>query len=191
MGCATSLSCKPRDKTGRKKKSRVFIDRFREPDIIISEKEKAIIKRQWKSLSIDMKEMGIAVFLRIFRDNPEIKQLFPYKDKDKEQLLKTSGFKHHATRFMHTVGTGVANIDDLEKTMTLPLLNLGKQHFRCTGFKPIYFEIFYHAIVKVWKEKLGLCYTAESEKAWRQVLVFIMEKLKKGYHLASIEQVTM
>ena len=158
---------------------------------MISDKQKIIIKRTWNVLSCDMKDIGIAVFLRIFMDNPEIKQLFPYKDKDVDQLLRTSEFKRHASRFMHAVGMGVANIDDLEKSMSQTLLTLGKQHYPCVGFKPIYFEIFYRAIVKVFKEKLGLCYTAECEEAWSHVLVFMMEKLKKGYHLASIEQVTM
>ena len=191
MGCTSSLSFIARNKAGRKRKDRVFFDRFREPDIVISEKQKIIIKRTWKVLSLDTKEIGTAVFLRIFMDNPEIKQLFPYRDKDCDQLLRTSEFKHHATRFMHAVGTGVAHIDDLEKSLSTALLNLGKQHYRCVGFKPIYFEIFYGAIVKVLKERLGLCYTAECAEAWSHVLVFMMEKLKKGYHLASIEQVTM
>ena len=180
-----------RSKTGRKRKDRVFFDRFREPDIVISEKQKIIIRRTWKVLSADMKDTGIAVFLRIFNDNPEIKQLFPYRDKEIHQLLHTSEFKRHASRFMHAVGMGVANLDELEKSMSPTLLTLGKQHYTCVGFRPIYFEIFYRAIVKVFREKLGLCYTAECEEAWCLVLVFMMEKLKKGYHLASIEQVTM
>ena len=191
MGCTTSLSFVPKSvKSGKKKRPRVFVDRFREPDIVISDKEKAIIKRQWKVLSANTNEYGVAVFLKIFLNHPEIKELFPYKDMEKDKLLLNSAFKHHASRFMHAVGAAVTNIDDLETAMSSTFLNLGKQHFYCTGFKPIYFEIFYHAIVKVWKDALGVCYTNDCADAWSHVLVFMMEKLKKGYHLASIEQVT-
>ena len=194
MGCAGSLSFVERYSVSKKTlsyKTKVFIDRFREPAIVITEKQKSIVKRQWRVLSIDKKRTGTAVFMKIFIEYPELKELFPYKDTEKKRLPSDSAFKGHAIKFMHAVGAAVENIDDLENAMSTTLLNLGKHHFGCTGFRPIYFEIFYRAIAKVWKESLGICYTNESEEAWRQVLVFMMEQLKKGYHLASIEQVTL
>ena len=91
---------------------------------------------------------------------------------------------------MQAVGTAVESIDDLETSMSGSLLNLGKKHVEFTGFKPVYFEEFYKAISKVWHEVLGPGYTKESAEAWCHVLVFILETLKKGYHLACLETVT-
>ena len=173
-----------------RKDTPAFTDRFREPDIIISEEEKSIIRRQWKVLSLDMKGTGSTIFLRIFEEHPEIKQLFSYTNVGDELLPKSSRLSTHAYRFMQVIGTVVDNIDEIEVKVAGALLALGKQHIHFTGFKPLYIQAFYDAILHVWKEVLGVEFTLECAIAWGHVLILIMEKLKKGYHLASLEMVT-
>ena len=190
MGCATSQDLMNKNSVSSKEEKRIFYDRFREPDIIIPESEKAIIKAQWPLLSKDVKGNGSAVFMKIFKQYPEIKNLFRCNGVDDMQLPENAEFKAHAIRFMQAVGTAVDSIDDLDTSMSRTLLSLGKQHVNFTGFKPIYFEAFYDAISTVWKDVLGSDYTVQSADAWSHVLVFIMETLKKGYHLASLEAVT-
>ena len=190
MGCTASLAFVHKKSLSLKAEKRVFFDRFREPDITISDKEKYIIKSQWKTLSTDIIGTGSAVFLRLFKQYPEIKQVFHCDEVEDECLPRNGEFKQHAIRFMQAVGTAVESIDDLETSMSNSLLALGKKHFNFTGFKPAYFEAFHDAILTVWTDVLGSSYTSECADAWSHVFVFILEKLKKGYHLASIETVT-
>ena len=191
MGCTTSLAIVSKNSVALKKDEEIMFDRFRQPDIVISQEEKVLIKRQWKVLSADMKATGAAVFMKIFRAYPEIKQQFPYGDTDTNNLPMNSELRGHAFRFMQAVGATVENIDELDSSMSEALMTLGKQHVKFTGFKPYYIQAFYDAILEVWREVLGVYYTPACADAWSHLLLFMMEKLKKGYHLASLEATTL
>ena len=193
MGCTASIALINKNSKALKNDGRVFYDRFHQPEVKLSrlsDGDKDIIKSQWGKLSCNLTENGISVFLNLFKQYPEIKELFRCEEVEDEYLEINSKFKGHAVRFMQKVDTAVENIDDLETYMSGPLLNLGKRHVEFTGFKPVYFEEFYKAISKVWMEVLEQGYTKESEDAWRHLFVFILETLKKGYHLACLETVT-
>ena len=191
MGCSMSGTHPKANSDILKQEKRVFFDRFQMPDVIITEEEKAIIKSQWRILYTDMTRNGMAVFLRIFERYPEIKELFDYNGMDEETLQKHEKFKAHATKFMQAFAVVIDNIDDIETAMSNELLALGKKHIYYTGFRPVYFEAYYDAMLTVWCEVLGRKYTKESANAWSHMLIFMLEKLKKGYHLASIEAVTL
>lgn len=190
MGCSASVALVQKNSLSVGNNKRIFYDRFRHPDINISDEDKNIIKSQWQILSANITGNGIAVFINLFKQYPEIKELFRCEDVEDEYLERNDKLREHAIRFMKAVGTAVESIDDLETSMSKSLLNLGKRHLEFTGFRPVYFEEFYKAISKVWNIVLGSGYTPVSAEAWRQVLVFILEHLKKGYHLASLEVVT-
>ena len=149
--------------------------------------EKAIIKRQWKVLSADIRGNGTAVFLQLFKQNPELKKLFSFRHIDDTELWHDVEFKRHGIRFMQAINATVENIDDLETSMSGTLEDLGRQHVSFTGFKPTFFEAFHDAIISVWKEVLGTRFTPACEAAWSHLLAYIMETLKRGHCLASIE----
>lgn len=148
------------------------------------DQEKIIVKQQWKVLSTDMKGIGTMVFMRIFKQHPEVKKLFPFRNIDDDKLMSSKSFCGHAYVFMQAIGAVVENIDDVENAMSNALIFLGKQHVSFTGVDQIYFDEFTNVISNVWKERLGPSYTLESEDAWRHVFRYIMGKLKKGYYLA-------
>ena len=177
MGCSPSRGLDNRNSTTGRRDKIIFSESFRD-------QEKTIIKQQWRVLSPDMKEIGAKVFLEIFKKYPEVKQLFPCRNIADEQLMSSKVFKGHAYVFMQAIGAVVENIDDVEKAMSNALIFLGKQHVTFTGVHQVYFDEFTSVISNVWREKLGSSYTPESAKAWRHVFVYIMGKLKKGYHLA-------
>ena len=185
MGCSPSLALAGRTKisaTINGKTKVTFNDCHEEKKGLLSEDEKRIVKRHWRVLSSDIKELGARVFLQIFREHPEIKQLFPCRDVDDDHLMTSEEFRGHAYRFMQAVGAVVDNLDNLDKTMSSALIFLGKQHMTFPGIKAYYFDDFYYAITKVWKDLLGKRYTAETEKAWGHVFSYIMEMLKKGFN---------
>ena len=179
MGCSASQTLFTANSVPTNK-----IFEVQEPKSVFTDEEKIIIKKQWKVLSLDVNELGTAVFKQIFREYPEIKELFPCRDIPEDNLLSSAQFRAHSVIFMQAVGAVVDNLDDLDTVMSNPLIFLGKQHAAYTGLKRIYFDEFYHVISKVWKEVLGLRYTIESEKSWSHVFMYITSKLKKGYRLA-------
>ena len=154
----------------------------------LTEKEKILVRRNWKRLSCDLTERGAKVFLRIFSDNPNVKLLFPFKDLDGEELTKDVNFRGHASRFMQAVGAVVDNIDDFEQSLA-PLLNaLGQKHVHFKGFTPAHFNAFQDAMLAVWTEDLGGKLSPDGREAWVKVLGFIMRELKRGYSQAEEQQ---
>ncbi|ELU04433.1 hypothetical protein CAPTEDRAFT_110047 [Capitella teleta] len=157
--------------------------------VFLTDKDKLLIRRNWKHLACNLTERGARVFLRIFVDNPSVKDLFPFKKLQGEELTRDVNFRGHASRFMQAVGAVVDNIDDFEQSLA-PLLNgLGRKHIDFHGFTPTHFNAFQDAMLAVWSEDLGGKLTPEGRDAWIKVFGFIMRELKKGYSQAEGERV--
>lgn len=186
MGCAVSVSpagsnCNVLHSQVGHAKTTPNNSRITEVTNDLSEKDKALIRRNWKYLACDLTGRGAKVFLRIFRDNPEVKLLFPFHALEGEELIRDANFRGHASRFMQAVGAVVDNIDDFEAALT-PLLNgLGQKHIHFRGFNPSLFDAFQEAMLEVWAEDLGNKLTCEGQGAWIKVFGFIKGELQNGY----------
>ena len=152
----------------------------------ITETEKRIVRKTWNhNLSRDIKGTGVKIFLHIFLINPELKQIFPFRNYDENALLKDSCFKGHASRFMQAMGAAIDNMDDLHESMGPMLVDLGEQHFCYEGFKPEYWDIFSEAVHGIWKQVLRRKYVPKVVDAWEKVFVFMVSKLNEGYTKAT------
>ncbi len=170
MGCTASVSYPtPKIKVGK-----TYIDHT----------QSMLVRKTWHYLSGDMTGIGSKVFLSIFKLHPAVKELFPCRDKEGDELLKDENFKGHASRFMQAVGAVVDNIKDLDESMTPLMIGLGRQHIHFSGFVPENFDAFTESMLLVWAEELKWRFTAEARDAWLAVFNFIMMKLKEGYALA-------
>ena len=65
---------------------------------LLTENQKVDIKETWKFLESDIANHGIAIFLRIFDQNPKVKELFPFRDSWGDELLQHPMFINHANR---------------------------------------------------------------------------------------------
>lgn len=187
MGCTRSLSFIEPRCVIQKSEPDGFPKTPRQNETYIREEEKLLIKRQWRVLSADIKGTGTSVFMELFKLNPEMKQLFPFRNVRDAELLEDADFKRHGIRFMQAISATIENIDDLEKSLRNSLISLGKLHINFTGFKLKYFETFKDAIANVWRSALRSSYNKESEEAWNPVILFIMDNLKLGHRLAVVE----
>nr|XP_034307779.1 non-symbiotic hemoglobin 0-like [Crassostrea gigas] len=131
---------------------------------------------------------GIRVFERIFELNPDLKQLFPFRNKEGESLRNDHDFTGHASRFMQAVGAAIDNINNLYMYFGPLLIGLGKQHVEFGGFKPEYWDVFTEAMLYVWEKELGDLFDDNCRNAWTKVFEFIMEQLKVGYSQAIDEE---
>ncbi len=62
-----------------------------------------LIHHTWRHLEADMTGVGMKVFLRIFEQKPEVKDLFPFRDCYGEELSEHSAFRDHAYRFVENL----------------------------------------------------------------------------------------
>lgn len=155
---------------------------------VMNESEKRLVKKTWKYLAKDMSYNGIRVFERIFELNPDLKQLFPFRNKEGESLRNDHDFTGHASRFMQAVGAAIDNINNLYMYFGPLLIGLGKQHVEFGGFKPEYWDVFTEAMLYVWEKELGDVFDDKCRNAWTKVFEFIMEQLKVGYSQAMDEE---
>ena len=188
MGCAASLGIAPhqdqnqdqdQDITDLIQKSPTHIDS------ICTKTQKAMVRKTWAYLSTkDTTERGVRVFLRIFMLKPELKQLFPFKEKDGDELTSDVTFRGHASRFMQTVGATIENLDGLDIEMGPLLRSLGKQHIAHDGVSDMYFKYFVVAMSNVLMEDLGRKFTPDVQTAWLNVLEYIVLNLSRGFRAA-------
>ncbi|XP_033744301.1 neuroglobin-like [Pecten maximus] len=169
MGCAHSMKVASKPSVSTAKKN------------FVTDKQKRIIKKTWKMMCSNITGHGVKVFLRIFQLHPHVKQLFPCRDVEGEDLLRDSNFKGHASRFMQAVGAAVDNIDDIEAVLTPLLFGLGRNHIKFTGFKNEYFDVFTEAMMYTWHEELQEKFNDETSQAWATIFEFIMGNLKAGH----------
>ncbi len=67
-------------------------------EIDLSDIEKKQIRETWKVIDPHMAILGSQVFVWIFRNNPDLKSLFPFKDTPTEELERHPVFRNHAYR---------------------------------------------------------------------------------------------
>ena len=80
---------------------------------------------------------------------------------------------------MQAVGATVDNMDTLDRLSPL-LYDLGHQHCKIIGFDADYFDLFFDALMKVWRERLKQRFTGDVETAWKIVFLFILRQLRDG-----------
>ena len=153
----------------------------------ITAEEKRLILKTWNRLSRDIPRVGVKIFLRIFVLNPDLKQIFPFRDCNGAELLQDPVFKGHASRFMQAVGAAIDNMDDLNNAMGPMLVGLGGQHINYAGFKPEYWDIFIESVTDIWKQELRRKFSSKVSEAWHILFEFMVSKLKEGYEKALCE----
>jgi len=97
-------------------------------------------------------------------------------------------FRNHAAAFASAIGMAVESLDDWDGDLTATLLQLGRMHSETEGFTVQNFEIFAESLFHVWETRLECCLDgmdtnlAEVNHAWEILFIFIMMKLRDGYH---------
>jgi len=145
------------------------------------------------------------VFVRIFSRHPELLSLFPFGDvvrrydkdaqiSDEELALTLDKvrqhptFRNHAAAFAGAIGMAVNSLDDWDGDLTATLLQLGQMHSETEGFTVQNFEIFAESLFHIWETKLECCLDgidttlSEVNHAWEILFIFMMMKLRDGYH---------
>ncbi|CAB3402213.1 unnamed protein product [Caenorhabditis bovis] len=133
--------------------------------------DRQILNKSWAIVSKDTQQVAVNIFQMIFEQAPDAKLMFSFMMKDYKEDKKSNEFIFHAVRFIQVIESTMTHLEDPEQLDAL-FLNLGKIHAR-------------H------EEQLGFRFSKKSEMTlaeidsaiilWREVLRFIISRMKVGY----------
>lgn len=115
----------------------------------------------WKHLEID--KLGVQVYIRMFQMDPNMRQLFSFKD---DVLEESMGLKRHSGILMRTIETSLASAENMEKFVPY-LTSLAQRHAQY-GLRPGYFNTLGKSLILTIEESLeskNKC-TDEVKQAW-------------------------
>ena len=145
------------------------------------------VERSWLIISETnmLGKVGLRAFLRMFDENPELVDVFPFgnesKDSSGKLILNKATRRHiqvHASAVMRTLGTCVAGLTSLEDLVP-KLRSVGSTH-KIAGVKPMHYEILYRQLVKAIKEEVGEdIWDEETENAWEAAYMSITDLIKR------------
>ena len=154
----------------------------------ITVRQRSLVKDTWPLLLDGPRDqeqlLGVEVFVRIFSRYPELKALFSFRDVDDDALLlQHPGFLCHSAAFIRAIGAAVDRMSDWEDQLGPLLIELGGMHATTPGFDEFNFEVFVESLIHVWSVRLGDVFHAEVRESWEILFIYLMMKLREGYHL--------
>ncbi|CAL8273203.1 unnamed protein product [Lota lota] len=153
-----------------------------EVPIPLSEGERVIIEDTWAKVYLNSEDVGVAILLRLFGNEPSSKRYFSqFRDmEDPLELERSTQLRKHAQRVMTAINTLVENIHDDAK-MASVLKMVGKAHALRHKVEPVYFKILSGVILEVLGEEYPEVVTAEVAVAWTKLLATVCWKLSAVY----------
>ena len=121
------------------------------------------VKQSWALVEKDLQGAGVLFFSNIFRGNPELLDLFSFRD-FKGELHRSPAFLRHSLGVMRAVGLVVASLEDVESVIPV-LKSLGNSHKEFGVLEGMYGTIGGH-LIQTLKSALGASWTPEVEEAW-------------------------
>ena len=155
---------------------------FTKISLLLSVEQKDSIRRSWEILKQDKETLGKQIFLKIFEEKPQLKDLFSFRCAWGDSLINHPDFKAHANRFMSIIDEGVENLDYLDRNFVPKLLYLGGKHTNFEGFEGSNFQLFEKAILFILKREIKQGFGFNTEQTWVMFLQYIMKNLQEGYN---------
>lgn len=128
--------------------------------------------------------MGLILFKKLFTDNPELIQYFPFKDE--VDIYEGQRFKDHALRVIKQVGIAVGMLKDLDKLVPV-LESLGERHVGY-GVKKEHYEMVIAALLFTLEQGLKVDFTEEVRDSWVAVANIIKNTMIAGNYDDSSEE---
>lgn len=114
--------------------------------------QRALVKHSWHSVEEHIAEIGLTMYLEMFKKNPETLTLFPFlKHLSKEDLEFYSQLRNHAVRVTGVLTMLITQLAlppaEADVAMSTFLLELGRRHFSYASH-PGQMELLGHTFVE-------------------------------------------
>ncbi|XP_070181499.1 neuroglobin-like isoform X1 [Littorina saxatilis] len=147
----------------------------------IEMREIFLLKQSWEYNEIHMVETGVEMFIRLFKSNSELKNMFhEFKDLTSEDDLRANeALENHATLVMTTLDDAITHIDNYDYVSEV-LRKTGASHVRFEGFKSDNFLNIRDPFLEAVKITLGDRYTDNMESIYKVAITFILQTMVEG-----------
>ena len=148
----------------------------------LTKEEKLAIRSSWEVVSLNREHIGRQIYLRLFEQKPEVKDLFSFREAWGDELITHPDFRSHIIGFMAAVQKGIEELDSLELKYAPFLQKLGAKHTRTNGFNEDNFTLFEDAIIYILRRELSNEFNVDKENAWKTFLRYIINTMAEGYN---------
>lgn len=139
-----------------------------------------IVVRTWELVKPDLLKHGIAFYLRLLRDHPELKPMFSFGKKTNDEIMENDEkLQHQAKLLMSMIDYAVSCLGNLPKLIP-QLKRLGKIHFVKYHVKPEQFQPVGESLLETLREGLGDIFTRDAEAAWTVIYGIIADVMIQG-----------
>ncbi|XP_046381361.1 globin-5-like [Haliotis rufescens] len=139
------------------------------------------LKKSWKGIKRCMEATGVEMFIRLFKANGDLKQLFSsFRDLTNDDDLRVNeNLEKHATLVMGIFDEAISNVDNVDYTLDV-LQRAGGKHTRFPGFQPDLFVWMEQPFLEAVKQTLGDRYTDNMDVIYKITIKFILDNMVKG-----------
>ncbi|XP_042230174.1 globin-like [Homarus americanus] len=143
--------------------------------------------RTWDLVRPDLKTHGIYFFLRLFREEPQLKTRFKgFMNKTEDQLRENKRLAAHGTTVLTAITSMVDNLDDVGVLVEL-LQTTGVNH-KNRGIPKQDYDLLAPVLLNYLRDNLGSAWTSVADEAWAKALKVIMSVIVSGYDITEPNQ---
>ncbi|XP_076464512.1 neuroglobin-like isoform X2 [Babylonia areolata] len=139
------------------------------------------LKQSWKGIRRHMDDTGIEMFVRLFKSNGDLKNMFhAFKDLSSDDDMRSNeSLENHATLVMTTLDDAITHIDNFDYVSEV-LRKTGASHVRFEGFTSDNFWNIREPFLEAVKITLGDRYTDNMEGIYKVAISFILQTMSDG-----------
>ncbi|XP_002732488.1 globin-like [Saccoglossus kowalevskii] len=132
----------------------------------LSAGEIKLVTDSWTAVYANKKANGVALFVRLFSENPGFQSQFRYLDgvSGLAAIEKTPALGDHAVKVMDTINSWIGSLGD-SSAMVAKLTALGTSHI-ALKVTPANFDAMGPVLLWMLQEKAGGAFTPAAKDAW-------------------------
>ncbi|CAH1285482.1 unnamed protein product [Diabrotica balteata] len=142
----------------------------------LTSRDKYLIKTSWAGVMKSPTDNGVALLLLLFKNFPETKTVFPFKDIPNDELAKNVRFRAHCNSVVYAVSSMVDAIDDTSLLVGI-LEKVGRDHKR-RSIPQKYFEGLQETMVELFSTFMKTNEINSWNKALNVIFKVIADNLK-------------
>eukprot|EP00058_Branchiostoma_floridae_P024526 XP_002610016.1 hypothetical protein BRAFLDRAFT_99970 [Branchiostoma floridae] len=152
-----------------------------DPRLPLDARQKFHLEKSWKSVARNIDRAGMFMFLRLFRDCPEMIEKYPeLRGMDDQEELRNSQFlQEHSQRVLDAFDHTIDSLDDVDYVIQL-LKKIGQMHADLE-LKPDDMWKLEQPFLAAVAECLEDRYTPKFQEIYSKLITFIIEHVVNGF----------
>ncbi|KAK3586264.1 hypothetical protein CHS0354_004667 [Potamilus streckersoni] len=139
------------------------------------------LQKSWKGIKRNLEATGVEMFVRMFRNNDDLRLLFTkFRNlKTVDELRLDENVELHGKTVMDVIDEVISNIENVDYVLEL-MKNTGRIHRRFAGFTASYFWHIEKPFLEAVKITLGDRYSDNMDVIYKIFISFLLKHLEQG-----------